>query len=308
MDITVVAPTYQRVDRLRRLVAGLEAQTLARDRFEVVLVDDASGDGTPAVLADLAARSPLQLRVLRRDENGGPAAARNTGWRTAAGEVVAFVDDDCTPEPGWLAGLERAFARNPRLGVVQGWTRAAEGPRGQWTIAREISDETPWFEGCNIAYRRVALEETGGFDEEIRWYGEDTSAGWKVLDAGFERDFEPGAVVTHDLEERGLRWRIRHGFLERNLVELALRHQGLRREAFWRPWSFRRTDAACALALVGLVAAARRPSAVALALPYAAMRARSGQPPAVLAGLVAIDVAQVAGHLAGSGRRGAVGL
>jgi GT2 family glycosyltransferase len=307
VDITVVAPTYQRVDRLRRLVAGLEAQTLARDRFEVVLVDDASGDGTPAVLADLAARSPLQLRVLRRDENGGPAAARNTGWRTAAGEVVAFVDDDCTPEPGWLAGLERAFARNPRLGVVQGWTRAAEGPRGQWTIAREISDETPWFEGCNIAYRRVALEETGGFDEEIRWYGEDTAAGWKVVEAGWERDFEGGAVVVHDLEERGVRWRVRHGWLETNLVRLAGRHPGLR-GALWRRWAFRSQSVTFPLALAGALLGLRWPVAVLAALPYLLSRRDLWRRPRDLLGMIAVDAASSAGHLHGSLRARALVL
>ncbi len=307
-EIAVVVPTYRRPDRLRRLVAALEAQDLPAERWELLLVDDAAGDGSAAVVDELAAGTRLRARAVHLDVNGGPAAARNRGAALTDAPVVAFVDDDCVPEPGWVGALAAAFARNPALGVVQGLVRRADGEAGAWTLFREITWETPWFEGCNIAYRRDALLAAGGFDEAIRWYGEDTSAGWKVLDAGFERDFEPGAVVTHDLEERGLRWRIRHGFLERNLVELALRHQGLRREAFWRPWSFRRTDAACALALVGLVAAARRPSAVALALPYAAMRARSGQPPAVLAGLVAIDVAQVAGHLAGSVRRGTVVL
>jgi GT2 family glycosyltransferase len=297
----VVAPTYQRVDRLRRLVAALEAQTFDRARFEVVVVDDASADGTPVVLQDLAAGSPLQLRVLQREVNGGPAAARNTGWRTAAADVVAFVDDDCTPDPGWLGALHRAFARNDRLGVVQGRTRAAEGPRGQWTIAREISDETPWFEGCNIAYRRDALEATGGFDEEIRWYGEDTSAGWKVVEAGWERDFEGSAVVVHDLEERGVRWRVRHGWLETNLVLLAGRHPGLR-AALWRRWAFRSQSVTLPVAVAAAVAALWWPLVAVGALPYLASRRDLLRRPFDLLGMVAVDAASTAGHLHGSVR------
>jgi GT2 family glycosyltransferase len=307
VDITVVAPTYQRVDRLRRLVAALEAQTLDRGRFEVVLVDDASADATPTVLDELAAASPLALTVLHRDVNGGPAAARNTGWRVARADVVAFVDDDCTPEPGWLAALVRAFARNDRLGVVQGRTDAADGPRGQWTIAREIADETPWFEGCNIAYRRAALEATGGFDEEIRWYGEDTSAGWKVVEAGWERDFEGGAVVVHDLEERGVRWRIRHGWLETNLVRLAGRHPGLRAR-LWRSWAFRSQSVTLPLALAGALAGLRWPVAVLAVLPYLIGRRDLWRRPLDLLGMVAVDAAASAGHLHGSLRARALVL
>ena len=299
MDITVVAPTYRRVDRLRRLVAALEAQDLGPDGFEVVLVDDASDDGTPAVLEELAASSPLAITVLRRDVNGGPAAARNSGWRVARADVVAFVDDDCTPEPAWVAALARAFARNDRLGVVQGRTRAAEGRRGPWTVAREITDETPWFEGCNIAYRRDALEATGGFDEQIRWYGEDTAAGWKVVEAGWERDYEGNAVVVHDLEDRGVLWRIRHGWLETNLVRLAGRHPGLRR-ALWRRWAFRSQSVTLPMALAAAVAALWWPVLALLVLPYLASRRGLLRRPLDLLGMVAVDAAASAGHLHGS--------
>nr|MDQ3293503.1 glycosyltransferase [Actinomycetota bacterium] len=261
--ITVVTPTYQRPDRLTRLVAALEAQDLPAAELEVVIVDDASGDGTAAMLDELVERSPLRISALHLATNGGPARARNEGWRAARSTAVAFVDDDCVPEPGWARAMAEAFERNPSLGVVQGLTRRPEGSLGPWTMFRQITWETPWFEGCNIAYRRDLLERTGGFDEVLRWYGEDTSAGWKVVEAGGDRDFQPSAVVTHDLEERGLRWRIRHGWLERNLVELAARHDGLRRTAFWRPWAFRRESVAFPLAALAAIAAVRRPAALA---------------------------------------------
>jgi hypothetical protein len=129
-----------------------------------------------------------------------------------------------------------------------------------------------------------------------------------VLDRGAERDFEPTAVVVHDLEERGLRWRIRHGYLERNLVELALRHPGLRAEAFWRPWAFRREGAAFAVAVLAMLASRRRPRALALVVPYVLTRRLPLKEPRRAAGLVVIDAAQLAGHLAGSLRHGRVVL
>ncbi len=302
VDITVVAPTFERVDRLSRLVAALEAQDLAVDRFEVLIVDDASSDETPAVLSELVAAATVDLRALRLEVNGGPAAARNAGWREARGRVVAFIDDDCTPEPGWVSALLRAFDRNDRLGVVQGRTCADAGPRGTWSVAREIGDETPWFEGCNIAYRRAALEATGGFDEQIRWYGEDTAAGWKVIESGWERDFEGRAVVVHDLEDRGVGWRIRHGWLEANLVTLAARHPGLRASAFWRPWAFRSQSVSLPVAVVGLAAAWRWPIAAVVAGPYLVSRRPLWRRPLDLLRFVVVDAACIAGHLSASVR------
>jgi GT2 family glycosyltransferase len=303
-SIAVVAPTFRRPDRLRRLVAALAQQDLEPGRWEAIVVDDASGDGTGDVLAELAAGSGGWLRGVSLDQNGGPARARNEGARLTGAPVVAFVDDDCVPDPGWLRAMLDAFERNPRLGVVQGLTRRpAEGELGQWTLYREITWESPWFEGCNIAYRRDLLLETGGFDEELRWYGEDTAAGWKVVEAGSERDFQPEAVVTHDLEERGLLWRVRHGLLEANLVELASRHPGLRRSAFWRPWAFRRESVAFPLALVGGLALRRHPVVgAALVVPYLAARRLPLRRPRAAAGLVLIDAAQCAGHVIGSAR------
>jgi GT2 family glycosyltransferase len=302
LAVSVVAPTYQRVDRLRRLVAALEAQDLPPDRFEVLVVDDASQDATPEVLAQLVDASPLpHVRVLRLERNGGPAAARNAGWRAARAEVVAFVDDDCTPTPGWAAAHVRAFDRNERLGVVQGWTQAADGARTPWSVAREVGYETPWFEGCNIAYRKAALEATGGFDEELRWYGEDTAAGWKVVEAGWERDFATGAVVVHDLEDRGLRWRIRHGWLETNLVRLAARHPGLRASGLWRRWAFRPQSVTLPLAVIAVVAAVVwTPWAALAVLPYLLGRPELLRRPRGLAGLALVDAAASAGHLHGS--------
>lgn len=304
MDITVVAPTYQRAERLRRLLRALEEQDHPKERFGVIIVDDCSTDATSTLLDEACRTSDLQLDAVRMLRNGGPAPARNTGWRRTRSEVVAFIDDDCTPAPGWVTAMVRAFERNDRLGVAQGCTKAAEGQRGTWTVAREIGIDTPWFEGCNIAYRRAALEATGGFDEVVGWYGEDAAAGWKVVDAGWERDFVPEAVVTHDLEERGIRWRIRHGWLEGNLVELAARHPGLRAAAFPRPWTFRQESVTFPLALLGLVGALRRPALLALAVPYLFDRRELLRRPRDLAAFALVDAAAVAGHLRASARSG----
>jgi glycosyltransferase involved in cell wall biosynthesis len=302
-EVTVVVPTYRRPQRLARLVEALEAQTLSPERFEVVIVDNASPDDTPARLAALAAASPLRLRHLTESKRG-PAPARNTGWRASTGSVVAFVDDDCVPEPGWLAGGLAAVSRDDRIGVVQGCTRKPDGvPLGDWTLWRQVTGPSPFFEACNIFYRRAALEQTGGFDEVIGNYGEDTALGWSVLEAGWKRDFAEGAVVHHDVEDRGVGYHVRTGLLERNVAGIAKRHPDFRHEAFWRPWAFRPENAAFSLAVAGLLLAPWRRSALVLVLPYLRLRIPPrGHPRCarLLLERVAVDAAQFAGMRIGS--------
>jgi glycosyltransferase involved in cell wall biosynthesis len=266
--VAVVVPTYCRPHLLPRLIDGLERQTLPLEDFEVVIVDNASPDDTSERLAKLAAASPLRLRHLVEHQRG-PAAARNTGWRATRAPLLAFIDDDCDPEPGWLAAGVDALLADDRLGVVQGCTRMPAGTKlGDWTLRREVDGPTPFFEGLNIFYRRAAVEQTDGFDEEIGNYGEDCALGWAVLEAGWERGFAPGAVVYHDAEERGVRYHLWTGVRERYIALLAKRHPGFRREAFWRPWALRWENAAFSVAVVGLVLAPWRRATLLLVLPY----------------------------------------
>ena len=271
-DISVVVPTYRRPDRVIRLVSALERQTLAKHRFEVVIVDNASPDDTLARLAPVADASPLDIRVFVQHRRG-PAATRNAGWRAARADLVAFIDDDCVPDPNWLTAGVAALDQDDRVGVLQGCTRKPpDAPLGDWTLWRQILGPTPYFEGCNIFYRRAALEQTGGFDEGIGNYGEDASLGWSVIEAGWVRGFAKDAVVYHDVEERGLRFHLKTGLLERNVARVAKHHPGFRDEAFWRPWAFRRENAAFTLAVAGLLLAVWRRPAALLVIPYLRLR------------------------------------
>jgi GT2 family glycosyltransferase len=265
--VAVVVPTHNRATRLWRLVAALEAQEVAP--AQVVVVDDGSVDETPAVLADLADTTTLPLTTIRLERSRGPAVARNVGWRQTDAPLVAFTDDDCTPAPGWIAALEAAMGAAPRAGVLQGATVPPPGAaEGRWAALRRVDGPTPFFEACNLAVRRAALEAAGGFDEELVMHGEDTALGWSIVEQGWQRGFAADAVVEHDVTHPGLRWHLRQAWMQQHLVPLALRHPGLR-ATFWRPWAFRRHEAAFAAAVLGVVAARKVPAALVLAAPYA---------------------------------------
>jgi GT2 family glycosyltransferase len=234
-------------------------------------VDDGSGRPIAQEIDDMAASSSLRIRVLHVDHNSGPAGGRNPGWRSTTAPLIAFTDDDCVPRPGWLAAGLAALEANPRIGVLQGRTTRPDGseryPTTYLTVIREVLSPSPWFEGCNLFFRREALLDGGGFDETIRWFGEETALGWSVLDAGWARDWAGDAVVQHDLTERPWRWHLRNHYLEGNLVRVAARHPAIR-DMFWRPWAIKRENALFALAVLGLLAGCRRRAGLLLAVPY----------------------------------------
>jgi glycosyltransferase involved in cell wall biosynthesis len=126
-EISVVIPAFERISALEGCLHALAAQTLPPSKFEVIVCDDGSRlpvrDALASTLGVLADR--LHVRVIRQD-NGGPAAARNRGAGAAVARYLAFTDDDCRPEPDWLERLLRHFATRPEA-LVGGGLRTTAG-------------------------------------------------------------------------------------------------------------------------------------------------------------------------------------
>jgi glycosyltransferase involved in cell wall biosynthesis len=307
MTVSVVVATYRRAPLLPRLVRALEAQRDV-DEIELVIVDDASDDDTWAALQELAAGSSLTLRPLRQEQNAGPAAARNRGWRAARGDVIAFTDDDCTPQPGWLRALVAAGAE---ADVVQGLTRPDPGQQdnaGPFSRSQEVLAESRTYQTCNIAYRRAVLEQLGGFDEGFRQpfsAGEDADLGWRAATAGARTAFAPDAVVLHDVRPSSFRAALRDVPRWGGVVRTARRNPDVRALLTSRYW-WRESHKPALLAAAGLAIAmgpARRPvtrlAALALALPYVDLRRRrfplaGRRDLRTVAQALAVDLAEVA--------------
>jgi glycosyltransferase involved in cell wall biosynthesis len=287
-EVAVVVATHRRPAFLPGLVAALAAQDLGADRFEVVVVDDASGDDTWPTLERLASSTPLRLRPVRLDANAGPATARHVGVGTTGAPIIAFTDDDCLPQPGWLSALLAPFA-DPGVEVVQGRTEAAPDERpgqGPWDHTLWVTGPTPWFETCNIAYRRRAYERVGGFDLDDpvlnprggSHFGEDVDLGARVLASGGRRAFTERAVVHHRVLPGD--WRSWLAARRRLADFPALaRRSAVVRAALWRGVFLDASTAAFDLAVAGaaLGAVRRRPWPLLLALPWARLRWRSAR-------------------------------
>jgi glycosyltransferase involved in cell wall biosynthesis len=252
--VSVVIPTYRR----RQLLDGLlNALAMQRDApaFEVVVVDDCSNDGTAEAIERRAADVPFPLKVLRMPRNGGPAAARNAGWRSARGSYIAFTDDDCTPDPGWLAALAGGLER---ADVVQGRTVAdVEGMARMGAFGRSLAvDEEGLYPTANMGYRREVLERLGGFDEHFRHpAGEDTDLAWRAREEGASTAFVPDAVVVHAAHAYSYADFLREKFRWEGVVLVVSRHPGLRRY-FHSHWFWRPSHPPALLAAAGLAAGA----------------------------------------------------
>jgi GT2 family glycosyltransferase len=266
-EISVVVPSHDRRLRLRWLLNALEEQTLARERWELIVAT------TNDELAEIVREHPVGARHVRPHASG-PAAQRNAGWRAAQAPLVLFTDDDCRPEPDWVERM-LAAAQADRGAIVQGATHADpyEWPVGSSPHARTLEVDPPgrFAQTCNILYPREVLERCDGFDERFPGpAGEDLDLAERAKELGVSYVGAADALVYHAVEAYSLPQAIRLARKWGAIPYLVKVHPHLRREhsypfgIFWRPTHFR-----LVLAVAGalLALAGRRPAAL-LVLPY----------------------------------------
>ena len=187
MDFSVIIATYNRRELLLRAIQALRAQTLDPDRFEIIVVDDGSTDGTAAALQGSGAQVFSQ-------PNRGPAAARNLGLQQARGRWVVMTDDDTIPSPRWLESVEQAIGRHPDWIGVEGRTVCPDpDPLGHWVENLRGRQ----YITANMAYRRDVLLQLGGLDEAFPHPKcEDTELAWRCLQRG-PIGYWPAMEVLH---------------------------------------------------------------------------------------------------------------
>lgn len=218
-DVTLVAPVKDNPSGMRRLreaTSGLAEQ---------IVVDDGSTE-------------PLPGAALRHERPAGPAAARNAGWHRARTELVAFVDADVEPDPGWLDPVLALFA-DPKVAAVAPRVRARGGSSGVAGYERDRSSldlgaqpaqvrpmsRVSYVPSAALVVRREVLRDLGGFDERLR-FGEDVDLVWRLLDAGRSVRYEPASVVRHDPRSGTARWLQQRYEYGTSAARLSKRHPG----------------------------------------------------------------------------------
>ncbi|MCC7371158.1 MAG: glycosyltransferase family 2 protein [Chloroflexi bacterium] len=209
LALSVVIPTYNRCAGLERLLRALAEQTYPKDRFEVVVVNDGSQDGTEELLGRI--ETPYRLHGLTQ-ANAGPAAARNLGVQQAEAPTVVFLDDDVVPVAELLAAHAAAQAQGASddLIVVGPMSPPTDWPRSVWVrweerqllkqydaMARGEYPCTPrQFYTGNASVPRRLLLAAGGFDDRFK-RAEDVELAFRMWALGGRFHFEPRADVLH---------------------------------------------------------------------------------------------------------------
>ncbi len=212
-------------NRPAELTECLEALTLQRRLAQVVVVDSAPVEPCEQLVSAFAER--LTGLVYLRVDEPGLSLARNTGVAATSGDMVAFLDDDAAPRPGWDEALLATFAEHPQAGCVGGACDANfDGERPAWLSerllqlasitrwgnqARRPRSSAEWPFGANVAFRRAALDQVGPFSLALGrkgaaslLSGEDSDMVRRVMDAGWQVWLEPRAVVLHKVHAERL--------------------------------------------------------------------------------------------------------
>jgi glycosyltransferase involved in cell wall biosynthesis/GT2 family glycosyltransferase len=209
LTFSVVVNTYNRARSLRQTLLGLRRQTY--EDFEVIVVNGPSADDTEVVLSEFA--NSIEVRDCPFVHL---SKSRNIGIAAAAGEIVAFIDDDAIPDPHWLEEIVGGYDSEKVAGVggiVYDYTGYSlqysdcvcdrrgkalfniKPPR--WGYLLPQGDAFVHLLGTNASFRKSCLLEIGGFDEEIEYYLDETDVCMRLVDLGYSLRLLPGAAVYH---------------------------------------------------------------------------------------------------------------
>ena len=196
-EISVVCCSYNGSTTIRDTLDGL--LELDYPNYEVIVINDGSTDN----LREIVEEYPFRLF---NTPNRGLSNARNLGMEMAAGEIVAYIDDDAYPDKHWLNYLAHAFMTSnhagiggpnippPGDGMIAESVANAPGGPVHVLLTDDIAEHIP---GCNMAFRRDVLLEVGGCDGKYRAAGDDVDLCWRIQEKGYTIGFHPAAIVWH---------------------------------------------------------------------------------------------------------------
>jgi glycosyltransferase involved in cell wall biosynthesis len=215
--VSVVVPTFNRRAGVCRLLLALGRQTYPATRFEVVVVDDGSTDGTPEAIRRLDV--PYALTFRRQPVNGGPAVARNAGVAQARGPLILFLDDDVVPPPDLIAVHVESQLAAPGSAVIGPMLPPPDARRPAWVrweetallvqyedmrVGRFACGPRQFYTG-NASLPRDRFLAAGGFDQRFK-RAEDVELAYRLRNAGLQFIFQPRAPVLHYAQRSFASW------------------------------------------------------------------------------------------------------
>ncbi|MBU1269030.1 MAG: glycosyltransferase [Nanoarchaeota archaeon] len=204
--ISIIIPTHNRSHDLKMCINNILKQKI-NEELELIIVDDGSTDQTKKIVMSLC-KKHKHLKYLRQD-NKGPAAARNLGAKIAKGDIICFTDDDCIPDKDWIKSVLRAHKKNRTVQVIGGLTRVDKNNRTGFITQHltnssikqrfEEKERVIYFPTSNISLKKKVLEQFT-FDEKFPFPGgEDLEFGWRLQKNKIKMLYDESIIVTHNL-------------------------------------------------------------------------------------------------------------
>jgi GT2 family glycosyltransferase len=251
-SVSFILVTRNRREVLLRTLDRVESCGLPPGAFEILVVDNASDDGTSDVVMDMFP----EVRLIRQEKNLG-ACARNAALPVSSGRYIVFLDDDSYPLPGSIARMIRHFQHDPRLGAASCDVRLPDG-------RSECSAYPDVFIGCGVGLRRTAIDEVGGLPDDFFMQAEEYDLSLRLLDAGWRvRRFDDLHVVHEKSSAGRCSWDKMRLDVRNNLLLAMRRFPRQWVEPFvhdWmaRYWAIARASGRRGAACVGFVQGAAR--------------------------------------------------
>lgn len=235
--VSAIICTHNRRDLLAKTVYSLQGQHFPKNLYEIIVVDNASTDGTRDLVEEMRSSSKVRIRYIH-EARLGVSHARNAGLEAAHGELTAYIDDDEEADPSWLQGIVDAFsAVEPEPGIVFGpvnpsWERKppdwlSDEFRGYLSIVAfepkpAFVTQLDWFPEGNSAFRTHVLRSIGGFATEFGRKGGRLLGGEclrvqeRLLAMGYELYYQPSMGVKHFIpaERMSVSWLSRRAYFQ----------------------------------------------------------------------------------------------
>ena len=196
---SVIVPAYNAMNTLEACLKSLNQQSTNNEEYEVIIVDDCSTDRT----SDIAKQFPIRYF---RQQNQGPATARNKGAQEAKGEIILFTDSDCMPQNNWIEEMVKPFD-DPKVMAVKGVYKTNQKAltarfaqiefEERFEMLKKV-ESIDMVDTYSAGYRKSIFLSLGGFDPSFPVANnEDTELSYKMSQAGHKMVFNPNAIVYH---------------------------------------------------------------------------------------------------------------
>ena len=199
MFYSVIIPAYNARNTIEKCMLALTNQSIPKENYEVIVIDDGSTDNT----SDIVKRFPVRYIY---QSNKGPATARNTGAKEAKGEIILFTDSDCIPGKNWIEEMVMPF-NNPEVMAVKGAYKTKQRSltarlaqiefEERFEMLKKV-ESIDMVDTYSAAYRKSVFLSLGGFDPSFPVANnEDTDLSYKMSRSGYKMVFNPDAIVYH---------------------------------------------------------------------------------------------------------------